>query len=47
MRDRKYPTQLAEMSFDEILDLTAADVFSFYNILVVVPSQKPEQLFVE
>ena len=26
----KYPTQLAKMSFDEILDLTA-DVFSFYN----------------
>ena len=26
-----YPTQLARMSFDEILDLTA-DVFSFYNI---------------
>ena len=27
-RDRKYPTQLAKISFDEILDLTA-DVFSF------------------
>ena len=26
----KYPTQLAKMSFDEILDLTA-DVFLFYN----------------
>ena len=25
----KYPTQLAKMSFDEILDLTAADVFHF------------------
>ena len=27
----KYPTQLAKMSFDEILDLTA-DVFSLYKI---------------
>ena len=28
----KYPTQLAKMSFDEILDLTA-DVLSFYNTI--------------
>ena len=31
VRSIKYPNQLAKMSFDEILDLTA-DVLSFYNI---------------
>ena len=30
----KYPTQLAKLSFDEILDLTA-DVFSFCNMYLV------------
>ena len=38
IRTDRYPTQLANMSFDEILDLTA-DVFSpFYHILRVAPS---------
>ena len=29
----KYHTQLAQMSFDEILDLTAGALFYFYNII--------------
>ena len=36
----KHPTQLAKVSFDEILDLTA-DVFSFYNIICRLLSKIP------